>query len=267
MKKETKKKAISKKIISEVLKRYKFTCQDCGKKVPEVFLYIICTKPISEQNKDEALDFKTTCYECSNNQNNKQRIPTEIEKEEQKKLLLQYEEELIEFHKNTSIKLIEYIESKINNFCLTEPEKRKIEKLITNYELQKIINAINISASKYLKFDKENNLIENSIEDFINKIGGILFNQNNPSVDQTLKYIKAICQKKFDTWDDTRDSTYLDLYVNALKEYGYTDKKILDDLKNMIEPKAKEIGNLDAWRYTIESWIEDIKNWKKNEKR
>jgi hypothetical protein len=130
MKKEKKEKAVSKKIISGVLKRYKFTCQDCGKKVPEVFLYIIRIKPKSEKNKDEALDFKTICYECSNNQHNKQRIPSETEKEEQKKLLLQYEEELIEFHKNTSNKLIEYIESKISNFCLAEQEKRKIEKLI-----------------------------------------------------------------------------------------------------------------------------------------
>jgi hypothetical protein len=32
----------------------------------------------------------------------------------------------------------------------------------------------------------------------------------------------------------------------------------------MIEPKAKEISNLDAWRYLIESWIDDIKKWKKN---
>lgn len=184
-------------------------------------------------------------------------------KREQIKLKLKREEALIELHKHTSIKLIEHIESKIK-LSLSEPEKRCIEKLIHKFDLQDILGAIDISAAKYLKYDTENKLIEDSIEDFVDKIGGILNIKSRPPIEQKLAYIKGICRNRFNNWDDRKCSIILNAYVNALKEYGYTKKQILKDLVKELEPKTKEADNWSGWKDLVEGWTEEIRKWKRN---
>jgi hypothetical protein len=264
MKKKDKQRTIIKRLRFEVFERDKFTCQDCGKKVPDVILKIIRIKPKLKGQADEILNFKTSCYECNQDSSNIQLDQGDLrkEKKEQIESMIKWQESLTKLYKNTSIKVIEYIENKIN-LCLNESEKRSIEKLIHKFDFPDILEAVDISAAKYLKYDTENKLIEDSIEDFINKIGGILNIKSRPPIEQKLAYIKGICRNKFNFWDDRKGSIILNAYVNALKEYGCAEKQILEDLVNELEPKTKELENWSEWRDLVEGWTKDIKKWKK----
>lgn len=56
-------------------------------------------------------------------------------------------------------------------------------------------------------------------------------------------------------------------YVEALKEYGWTEIQITNDLDVEVIPKTKEVKNWSEWRSIIEGWTEDIKKWEKPEKK
>jgi len=276
MKKGIKRKSISKRIRFEVFKRDKFTCQYCGKKSPDVILEVDHIKPKSKGGADEILNFITSCYECNRGksdiqlddqsalQKQRKQIEELQERREQIELMLKWRESLTDLHKDTLTQVIEYIESKISNFCLSEPGKRGVEKLIHKFALSDILDAVDISATKYLKYDTANNFTKDSVEDFINKIGGILNIRNRPPIDQKLAYIKGICRNRFNYWDQKKGSIILNGYVKALKEYGYTEKQILEDLVNELEPKTKEADNWSGWKDLVEGWTDDIKKWIKS---
>ncbi len=276
MKKGIKRKSISKRIRFEVFKRDKFTCQYCGKKAPDVILEVDHIHPKSKGGADGILNFTTSCYECNRGKSNiqlddqsalqKQRKQMEEvqERREQIELMFKWQESLTDLQKDTLTQVVEYIDNKIGKFSLNENGKRTIEKLINKFNLQDILEAIDISAKKYLKYDVSDNLIKDSVEDFIKKIGGILNIKNRPPIDQKLAYIKGICRNRFNFWDHKKGSIILNEYVIALKNYGYTEQQIINDLEKEMEPQAKQADNWSEWRSLVEGWTNDIRKWEKN---
>lgn len=178
--------------------------------------------------------------------------------------MLKWRESLVDLDRDTLRQVVEYINNKISPFHLKENGKRTFEKLINKFSLADILDAIDLSARKYLQYDSSDKLTQESVEDFIDKIGGILTIKNRPPVDQKLAYIKGICRNRFDYWDREKCSIILNEYVNALKNYGYTEQQILDDLENELEPKAKEAHNWSEWKSLVEGWTNDVKKWKKS---
>jgi len=55
--------AINKKIRFEVFERDNFTCQYCGKKVPDVILEVDHIIPKSRSGKDDLINLITSCLE------------------------------------------------------------------------------------------------------------------------------------------------------------------------------------------------------------
>lgn len=276
MKKITKQRSISKRIRFEVFKRDKFTCQYCGKKAPDVILEVDHINPKSKGGSDKILNLTTSCYECNRGkrdillddqsalQKQRRQIEELQEKREQAELMLKWRESLIDLDKDILAQVVEYIDNKIGEFSLNKPGKRDIEKLINKFALPDILESIDISARKYLKYDTSDNLTKDSVEDFINKIGGILNIRNRPPIDQKLAYIKGICRNRFEYWDQKKGSIILNEYVNALKKQGWTENQIVNDLVNELEPKTKEADDWSEWRSLVEGWTDDIKKWDKN---
>jgi hypothetical protein len=276
MKKGIKRKSISKRIRFEVLKRDKFTCQYCGKKAPDVILEVDHVEPKSKGGYDGILNFITSCYECNRGKGDiqlddqsalqKQRKQMEEvqERREQIALMFKWQESLRNLDKDILTQVVECIDNKIGNYSLNENGKRTIEKLINKFNLGDILEAIELSSKKYLIYDSSNNPIKESVEDFINKIGGILNIRSRPPIDQKLAYIKGICRNRFHFWDQKRGSLILKSYVNALIEYGWTEEEIFEDLVNELEPKTKEINSWSEWKSLVEGWTDDIKKWEKN---
>jgi len=270
-------KSLSKKLRFEVFKRDSFICQYCGKVAPNVVLEVDHIEPVSKGGSNDLLNLITSCFDCNRGKTNtelkddsvvsKQRRQLELlqERREQIQLMFNWRKELDDLKSDTDEMVISYIENKIENFSLNESGKKKIPSLTKKYCLADILESVDLSASKYLRFDNDGNLTQESAEEFINKIGGILANKNKPPIEQKASYVKGICRNRFNYWNPKAGSIVLNNYINALRDYGWSDERILDDLENEVIPKTKEARNWTAWRSLIEQWTEDVNGWAKNE--
>lgn len=51
-----------------------------------------------------------------------------------------------------------------------------------------------------------------------------------------------------------------------MRDYDWSEEKILDDLKNEVIPKTKEAKNWTEWKTLLEKWTEDVYGWEKTER-
>lgn len=275
--KKTKRQTLSKKIRFEVFKRDKFTCAYCGRKAPDVILEVDHIVPVAKGGDNNITNLVTSCIDCNRGKRDiplqvnetleKQRLQMELlqEKREQLEMLFEWKKSLDELDEYESDLFIQYIEDKIQPYTLTKQFRTKILKLFKKYKHEEIFEAITISANKYLKCDSEGDIIQDSANEFLEKIGGILVNKNLPPIKQKLSYIKGICRNRFGYWDDRKGSIILSKYVQALTEYGWSDDKILQDLEEEVIRISKEAKNWSEWRNILENWTTQIYSWDSNE--
>jgi hypothetical protein len=269
--------SISKKIRFEVFKRDSFICQYCGKSSPNVVLEVDHIQPVSKGGNNNLLNLITSCYDCNRGKTNielrddsvvtKQRQQLEMlqERREQINLMFAWRNELDNLKNDTDEMIITYIENKIQNLSLNADQKKLIPLLTKKYGLADILESVDLSASVYLKY-QEGRLEEHSIKDFLEKLGGILFNKNRSLIDQKISYIKGICKNKFQYWNAQTGSIILNNFVQALKDYGCLEKDILQYLETKIIPQTKLSRTYSDWRDLIEKWTSDVNNWGKNHK-
>ncbi len=275
--KSTQRKALSKKLRFEVFKRDKFTCVYCGRKAPDVVLEVDHITPVAKGGDNNIINLVTSCFECNrgkkdiplhvNESLEKQRLQMELiqEKREQLEMLFEWKKSLDELDEYGSELYVEYIESKIEPYTLSNQFKTNILKLFKKYKPEDIFDAIKISTEKYLKYDSNNELIQESVNECLGKIGGILVNKNLPPIKQKLSYIKGICRNRFNYWDDRKGSMILNDYVKALISVGWTENQILEDLENEVIKISKESKNWSEWRQIIENWTSQIYSWENDE--
>jgi len=154
--------------------------------------------------------------------------------------------------------IIEYIEEKIYPSTLNKNGFQTIEKLYRKFELSDIIEAINTSASKYLKYNGTDELDTNSVETFIKKIGGILNLMNRPLIDQKIAYVKGICRNRFNYWNDRNGTAILKNYVESLRCCNFSEDRIIQDFDEEVIPETKTARNWSQWRNLIEGWTEQL---------
>ncbi len=269
----SKRKGISKQIRFEVFKRDSFKCQYCGRTAPDVVLEIDHIKPVAKDGDNDIMNLITSCFDCNRGKSNKtladnsvvekQRKQLELlqERREQIELMLEWKKSLSSFESDIVDMLVEYINTKILPSSLNDNGKRSVAKWLKNFSTEKILDAVDISASKYLKYEK-GELDRESAELFFNKIGGVMVVKNLPPIKQKLVYIKGIARNRFSYWDDRKGSIILSNYINELKQH-YDDEQLLSDLDNVVIKLTKEVNNWSEWKNTIEKWILDIQNWGK----
>lgn len=270
-------KSISKKTRFEVYKRDKFTCQYCGRKAPDVILEIDHIEPVAKGGGNNILNLITNCKDCNSGKRDipldtndileKQRKQLEDleERREQIEMLFDWKKSLDNLKDYSGNLLVEYIESKIAPYTFKDNGKKKIIELTMKFEINDIFEAIDKSQKTYLKTDSKGELIKASVEDFINKIGGILVNSKRTPLDLKIHYIKGICRNRFSYWDDRKGIIILKSYVKALQDYGWSTDDIIKDLDTEASNLAKEATNWTEWKGKMEKWIEDIKCWKKDD--
>jgi hypothetical protein len=267
----TKREPISKKLRFEVFKRDKFTCQYCGEKAPEVVLNVDHINPIANGGTNEILNLITSCFSCNSGKSDrtlndssvveKQRRQLELleERREQIELMLEWKKSLSNLDNDVVDMITDYINSKIQPLSLNENGKMNVTKWLKKFDIEKILDAVDISAKQYLKY--ENGEVEKeSAELFLSKIGGIIVVQNLPPIKQKLAYIKGIARNRFSYWDDRKGTIILSTYVTELEKH-YDEKQLLEDLENEVSRITKEAKNWSEWKSTIEKWTSDIQNW------
>lgn len=163
-------------------------------------------------------------------------------------------------------KSLKYLENKIFPFQLNETYKSKFNILNDKYDDECLIKSIDIGYSKYIILDNESIPTSSSVNEFLNKLGGIAYNISLPPIDKQINYIKNVCKKKYTYWDDLKAQSIMNKYVNALRDWKWSEENILYDLENEVFTKSKECRNWTQWINLIEGWIESIYDQISNKK-
>jgi len=269
----SKRKPISKKIRFEVFKRDKFQCQYCGRSAPDIVLNIDHIKPVAKDGDNDICNLITSCFDCNSGKKDrllsdgsvvlKQRKQLELlqERKEQLELLMQWKTSLINCANDELKEICKYINKQITPFSISDGYKAKLKLMIKKFGFNDIISATDKAIEKYLRYDKNGDLTQDSVNDALNKIGGIANLSNRPEIDLKIGYIRGICKNRFNYCDIRIISVLLNNYISSLRNKEWSDEDIINDLENEVIPITKAAKNWSQWRGRIESWINDINNW------
>ena len=153
---------------------------------------------------------------------------------------------------------IAYVEKRIFPYTFRENGRAQLSDLYRKYPESLLMECIDIGIKQYFRYTDEGELDRESVELFLNKLGGIAYNKSRSPIDQELYHIKNICRKNYAYWDDTRADDILFRYVRALRNAGFTDDDVLEDIKTEVIRICKTCRNWSQWRATLEQWIADI---------
>lgn len=175
-------KPISKKKRFEVFKRDRFTCQYCGRMAPDVVLEVDHIKPVAEGGNNGLLNLITSCRDCNRGKGKtrlsdnsevtkqKDRLLELAEKREQMEMILQWREELSEFEDRQAEAISDYLSS-ITDYGLSDNGLLSAKKYIKRFSFQEVIEAIDISFSKYYTGSERSWLYA------WDKVGGVCYNR------------------------------------------------------------------------------------------
>lgn len=169
-------KAISKRLRFEVLKRDAFTCQYCGKQPPDTVLHLDHIVPVSKGGKNTLLNLITSCCDCNLGKSDKELSDDSAVKKQQKQLLLMAEkkaqiemmikwrESLLEVDELLTQSAVALIDKYMAEWSLNDNGMACVRKAIKKRGYQAVIDAIekcycNSSSNKDFK-DKYSNAID-----------------------------------------------------------------------------------------------------------
>ncbi len=171
----SKQKTFSKEIKFEVFKRDKFTCQNCGSKAPEVILLIDQVKPISKGGSNDLSNLKTSCQNCDLGKRNQKLDDCSALLSQQNELMTEWKKSLENSEAKKIDTISDYWDSKISGYSLTESGRNTLSSFLKKFDLNKILEAIDIATEKYLKYDSSGEkYTQKSVDNAFDKIGGIL---------------------------------------------------------------------------------------------
>ncbi len=263
-------KSISKKLRFEVFKRDKFTCQYCGRKAPDVVLHVDHIVAVARNGTNDIMNLVTSCEECNLGKSykalddcstlEKQRKQMEDlqARREQLKMLFEWRKGLEGIEEQSVDMLIARIHEIISPYTLSETGKQTISKLVSKFNMEEILDAINISKKQYLRYDNDGVLIDDTVEKFINKIGGIIVNNKKGPITAKLYYIRGICRNRFNYWNDRRGMDILEEFVDLLKSGGTKEEKIIEILDSLVVDLSKRARHWTEWHTTIDEWMGQI---------
>ncbi|HUD44129.1 MAG TPA: HNH endonuclease [Patescibacteria group bacterium] len=274
----TKRIGLSKSIRFEVLKRDKFICQYCGGKAPTVILQIDHIEPVAKGGSNDITNLITSCFDCNSGKKDRKLSDDSVVEKHRKQLeLLQERREQIEFMfqwkkslsklDTESVRMIKaYTDSKIEPLSISENGEKTIRGWLRKYSIDQVLDAIDLAEEKYLKVSNDGEITKESVENFFDKIGGILYNQSLTPIQQKIAHIKRIAIKRFGDEDSKirRATIALNYYVKALKDNGYSDEEVLKDLEEELLLKEFEADFWSQWIDVLEGWTKNLTN-KKNE--
>ena len=216
----TNRKSISKKIRFEVFKRDKFTCQYCGRMVPDVILEVDHIKPVSKGGTNDIMNLITSCKECNRGKGatelsddstikKQQRQITELaEKNEQLELLLKWKDGLLDIREK-EIDAIASVFERRTNYRPSAVGMNKIDKWLSEFTLSEILDAAEIAIKSY--YDGSS---ESWIKAF-NKVSGICHNKRSYKGNSLYyyNYLRKCCYLRYGRCNDSELKRVVKLFV------------------------------------------------------
>lgn len=157
-------------------------------------------------------------------------------------------------------KIATIINEKISPFSLNEKGRADIARLEAQYQYNTLKECIDIGVAKYFKYDDNGKLTKESVENFLNKLGGIAYNKSLPLIEQEILHLKNKGRYAFGYWREDIADGILHDYVKALSAH-WTEQMIVEDLKGEAMRMMNNSANWTAWSSNMRKWIEDIEKW------
>lgn len=153
------------------------------------------------------------------------------------------------------------VKEKIEPYTLNERGMADLSQIVRQYPYELLLECIDIGVSSYFKYDEEGKLTRDSVQMFLNKLGGIAYNKSRSPIDQEIYHLKNKGKRKFTYWNQQRADDLLNEYVQALCLYGWNESMILSDLRGESVRMMNNSSNWTQWCHTMEGWIQDVKRW------
>lgn len=152
------------------------------------------------------------------------------------------------------------ISEKIRPFSLNEEGRADIARLVAQYQYNILKECIDIGVAKYFRYDDNGQLVQESVNNFLNKLGGIAHNKSLPAIEQEITHLKNKGKYTFRYWRDDLANQILHDYVKVLRVH-WTEQMVVEDLKGETARLMESSGNWSNWISRMKHWIEDIKKW------
>lgn len=153
------------------------------------------------------------------------------------------------------------IREKIYPFELNEKGKSDLAQLTTNYPYELLVECIDIGVSQYFQYNQDGDLIQDSVNTFLNKLGGIAYNKSLNPIEQEIKRINSKGKANFSYWNNQSANSILNNYINALRFAKWTDEQVYSDLKTEVISLINSSRNWTEWSSSMEKWIDNIYGW------
>lgn len=156
---------------------------------------------------------------------------------------------------------INYIEKRTYPYSFRENGRARLSDLFRKYDEPLLLECIDIGIKSYFRYDDKGNLTEESVQNFINKLGGIAFNKSRSPIDQEIYHLKNKGRSQFTYWNNDKADELLYDYVKALR-FCWEEDEILEDLQGESVRMMNNAKNWSDWCARMEGWISDVKGWK-----
>lgn len=152
------------------------------------------------------------------------------------------------------------INEKIYPFSLNEKGRADVARLTTQYSYDILKECIDIGVAKYFRYDEDGKLSQDSVNNFLNKLGGIAHNKSLPPIEQEILRLKNKGKYTFRYWRDDIADQILHNYVKALRVH-WTEQQVVEDLKGDTTRLMNSSGNWSTWTSRMKHWIDDVNKW------
>lgn len=256
-----------------ILERDEFTCTECGRQVPKVLLFIdrILSPESEEALGDVPEEDKYTCLceECYKQAHSHLQIKAAArtaERRKQLEMMVEWRRENKSLASDTNAYLIDYINGKIEPYSLTKQGAQNVRKAIRKSNFTTALDAIDETFDHYITYENGEDINKASVDEFLSKIGGYLYINSLPPVEKEMYHILNSCKSRFRWWDQQTAKGLVLNYIDALREQGWSEERILDDLKTELWRASNEQRNWSQWTDLMEKWTSDIRGWSKNKR-
>ena len=256
-----------------ILERDEFTCTECGQQVPKVLLYI--DKILSPETEDafagQPEEDKYTClcescYKQAHGHLQFKAATRTAERRQQLEMMVEWRRENRCLASDANAYLIDYINGKIEPYSLTKQGAQTVRKAIRKSNFTTALDAIDETFDHYVTYDKGEDINKASVDEFLSKIGGYLYINSLPPVEKEMYHILNSCKSRFRWWDQQTAKGLVLNYIDALREQGWSEDRILEDLKTELLRASNEQRNWSQWTDLLEKWTSDIRGWSKNKR-
>lgn len=254
---------MSKKLRFEVFKRDAFTCQYCGRKAPEIVLQCDHIKAVAEGGTTDILNLVTSCVDCNAGKgarslSEQATLSKQMDqlaelqaRREQIEMLIDWRSGLEKLKEDSVESAAEAWERVTEGAAsLTKTGKDRLRKLIKEYGLDLVLQAMPETIDSYGKRDGERYTLE-SAEFAFNKLGGVARvirdSKDKPYLRQIF-YIRGILRGRLSYVDD-REA------LRLMEEAAQCNV----DFKS-VEGIARRVRSWSAFRDALESYIREYRD-------